>query len=66
MIEHELVDVFIAEADGSMPLDPNPAEAMAVDWITRDDLRSAIAKTPDIFTPWLRIYMTEHAEAIFG
>ena len=66
LIEHELVDVFIAEADRSMPLAPNPAEAMAVDWITRDDLRSAIAKTPDIFTPWLRIYMTEHAEAIFG
>jgi isopentenyl-diphosphate delta-isomerase len=66
MIEHELVDVFIAEAGDAMPLAPNPEEAMAVEWITRDDLLRAIAESPEKFTPWLRIYMTEHAEAIFG
>lgn len=66
MIEHEVVDVFVAEAGETMPLAPNPEEAMAVDWISMEDLRQEIAATPQKFTPWLRIYMTDHADAIFG
>lgn len=66
MIEHEVVEVFVAQADATMPLSPNPDEAMAVDWISLEDLRRDIADTPEKFTPWLRIYMTQHATAIFG
>ena len=41
-------------------------EVMETRWVTLEALRAEIAQTPDIFTPWLRIYMTEHAPLIFG
>ena len=34
LIEHELVDVFLAQASPDMPLNPNPAEVMATRWVT--------------------------------
>ncbi len=66
MIEHEVVDVFVAEADDDMPLAPNPNEAMGVRWITLADLHADIAQNPARYTPWLRIYLDEHATKIFG
>ena len=66
LIEHELVDLFVAQAAKDMPLTPNPDEAMAVDWVTLPALRAAIERTPEKYTPWLRIYLSEHADAIFG
>jgi isopentenyl-diphosphate delta-isomerase len=35
-------------------------------WVTLDDLRSEMAETPEIFTPWLKIYMEQHSALIFG
>jgi isopentenyl-diphosphate delta-isomerase len=29
-------------------------------------LQAEIAATPEMFTPWLRIYLAEHASQIFG
>lgn len=66
LIEHEVVDIFLADAPDDLPVTPNPSEAMAVRWATIDDLHVEIGQTPDIFTPWMRIYMAEHAKAIFG
>ena len=66
LIEHEVVQVYVAEATEDMPLVPNPDEVMDTDWQTMDALRRAIAQTPQQFTPWLRIYLDQHAEAIFG
>jgi len=66
MIEHELVEVFVGHADHDMPLDANPDEVVAVEWIPLPDLRDQIARAPQKFTPWLRIYLEHHATAIFG
>jgi len=66
LIEHELVEVFIVQTPRSLPLALNPAEVMDTRWITLEDLRSEIAMTPAIFTPWLRIYMEQHSGLIFG
>lgn len=66
LIEHEVVQVYVAEADDDMPLAPNPDEVMATDWRTPADLNAALADTPDKFTPWLHIYMRDHAAKIFG
>ncbi|MEQ6250781.1 isopentenyl-diphosphate Delta-isomerase [Sulfitobacter sp. HNIBRBA3233] len=66
LIEHELVDVFVVDAPREMPLAPNPDEVMDTRWIDLDTLRSEIATTPEVFTPWLRIYMAEHTALIFG
>lgn len=66
MIEHEVVEVYLAEAADDMPLVPNPEEVMATRWITHQDLAAEIAQTPDAFTPWLRIYLDQHADMILG
>ena len=66
LIEHELVEVFVVDAPRDLPVAPNPDEVMDTRWITLEALRSEIANTPDIFTPWLRIYMEQHSALIFG
>ena len=66
LIEHEVVDVFVAEAPQNMPLVPNPDEVMATKWVDFYDLSADAARHPEKYTPWLRIYLAEHADAIFG
>ena len=66
LIEHELVEVYLAHAPNDLHIAPDPAEVMQTSWITLPDLTAQIAATPDAFTPWLRIYLAEHAAAIFG
>lgn len=66
LTEHEVVDVYLAKAPRDLKITPNPEEVMAVDWMPFDTLRRAVAQTPERFTPWLRIYLHEHGETIFG
>lgn len=66
LIEDEVVDVFWASAELSLPVKPNPGEVMEARWIALGDLLEEIAETPDNFTPWLRIYLAEHREQILG
>ncbi|EPX82663.1 isopentenyl-diphosphate Delta-isomerase [Salipiger mucosus] len=66
LVEREVVDLYTAEAPADMPLAPNPVEVMATRWITLADLRQDLAEHPEVYTPWLRIYLAEHADRIFG
>ena len=66
MVEHEVVDLFRAEAPPRTALAPDPDEVMAVDWLTLPALEAALRDEPARFTPWLRIYMAEHRALIFG
>ena len=66
LIEHEVVDVYVAHAGEDMPLAPNPDEVMDVAWVSQNDLLKQIDQHPDRFTPWLKIYMTDYADVIFG
>jgi isopentenyl-diphosphate delta-isomerase len=66
LVEHEVVDIFVAEASADLKIRPNPDEVMEIRWIALDDLIRELAETPERFTPWLRIYMAEHRDAIFG
>lgn len=66
LIEHELVDIYRASFDGPLAMAPNPDEVMDTRWLTFDELAEDIAKTPDQFTPWLRIYMKEHLAGILA
>ena len=65
LTEHEVVDIFTADATRDVRIEPNPDEVMAYEWIRIEDLAAEIAGQPDKFTPWLRIYMTEHRDKIF-
>jgi len=66
LIEHEVVDIFIAEPATRPALSLNPAEVMDVVWVTLDELTTQISENPDRFTPWLRIYLGQHSEQILG
>lgn len=65
MIEHEVVDVYRAEATPDMPLVPNPDEVMNIRWVDRDTLVSETQSMPEMFTPWLSIYLRDHHDMIF-
>lgn len=65
LIEHEEVEVFIAYASDDISLTPNPHEVMETDWVSIEDLNQMIQDQPERYTPWLRIYMAQHAATIF-
>lgn len=66
MIEHEAVDVFLAHVRGDLALTPNPDEVMDTRWLDYHDLLAEVSRYPDRFTPWLKIYLRDHADTIFG
>jgi isopentenyl-diphosphate delta-isomerase len=66
LVEHEVVDVFIAEAPANLKVLPNLDEVMAVRWIDFYDLVAEVSRHPDQYTPWLRIYLQDHISGIFG
>lgn len=66
MVEHEVVDVFLAHAHRDLVLDPDPEEIMETRWVGYHDLLAEVNRHPDRFTPWLKIYLHNHADTIFG
>jgi len=66
LTEHELVDIYVAETDAGLRVEPNPEEVAEVRWVDLYDLSAEVLRNPERFTPWVRIYMTEHMDRIFG
>jgi isopentenyl-diphosphate delta-isomerase len=66
MVEHEVVEIFVAQLDAPPEMSPNLSEVMATEWVTSSDLLDRLSKSPNSFTPWLRIYMEQYAVLIFG
>ena len=66
MIEHEVVDLFVADAPDDMKIRPNPDEVMDTRWVDLFELTAEARRYPDRYTPWLRIYLDEHLDHIFG
>ena len=66
LIEHEVVDVFLGRAPLDLAVTPNPDEVMEVQWVDYHDLLAAVQRHPDRFTPWLKIYLQDYADHIFG
>jgi isopentenyl-diphosphate Delta-isomerase len=65
LTEHELVEVFVAQASSDMAMAPNPDEVAATRWVDLYDLAAETRRWPEKFTPWLRIYMSDHMDRIF-
>jgi isopentenyl-diphosphate delta-isomerase len=59
LIEHEVVEVFSAQAPAHLVPQPDPDEVMQTRWITLETLEVEVRATPEKFTPWLRIYLAE-------
>ena len=66
LTEHEEVDIFTAHASRDLSVTPDPAEVAEVRWFQLDTLIDEVSHRPDEFTPWLRIYLADHAAQIFG
>ncbi len=66
MIEHEEVDVFLAHAHRPITVTANPDEVMNTRWVDYHDLQAEIQRHPARFTPWLKIYLADYANVIFG
>jgi isopentenyl-diphosphate delta-isomerase len=66
LTEHEVVDVYVGDADRRLEVTPNPEEVMSVEWVRFTDLLAQVEQSPERFTPWLRIYLREHGQTIFG
>jgi len=66
LVEHEVVEIFTAEADPALTVIPDPDEVAEVRWAAIGTLEAEIAATPGAFTPWLRIYLAQHSDMIFG
>ena len=66
MTEHEIVDVFLAHPRDELDITPNPDEVMDIRWIDYHDLLAEVTRPPHRFTPWLKIYLHDHADTIFG
>lgn len=66
LTEHEVVDIFTAQAPEGVEPVPNPDEVQATAWVTLPELLADVAARPDRYTPWLRIYLDRHRETIFG
>ncbi len=66
LIEHEVVDLFTAEAPAEIALAPDPDEVAETRWIGYHDLVRDVLRHPESYTPWLRIYLRDHTPRIFG
>lgn len=66
LTEHEVVDVYLGQASPNLSVMPNPQEVMEIAWVNCNDLQTSVRDDPTRYTPWLRIYLAEHAETIFG
>jgi isopentenyl-diphosphate delta-isomerase len=64
MVEHAVVRLFVAEAPAGMAPEPNPDEVCDTRWIDAAALKAELARWPERFTPWLRIYMRDHSDAL--
>ncbi len=64
LTEHELVHVFGGEYSGEVR--PHPAEADAFAWVAPDNLLTSVARTPEQYSVWFRIYLRDHKPALTG
>ena len=66
MVEHEVAAVFRGEAGAEVGITADPGEVMAWRWVEISGLQREIIATPQVFTPWLRIYMAGYRAQILG
>jgi len=65
MIEHEVAEIYTPQVE-QINIHPNPEEVMDYRWQNLKNLNNAIAEESEIFTPWLKVFLSQHSKAIFG
>ncbi|SMX40473.1 Isopentenyl-diphosphate Delta-isomerase [Octadecabacter ascidiaceicola] len=65
LIEHEVVDLFVAQTDkNTLGLNLNPDEVAETRWVDIYDLAMQVTREPNQFTPWLKIYLADHLDLV--
>jgi len=64
--ERERVHMFRTDiAKSDITIRPNPEEVCETRWISAKDLYKEIQESPENFTPWFKIYVSEYPELDF-
>ncbi|MBI5220510.1 MAG: isopentenyl-diphosphate Delta-isomerase [Candidatus Liptonbacteria bacterium] len=58
--EHEYDHVLVGEYEGEVR--PNPEEVEEYKWQTLADLQKDVGQNPDIYSPWFKIILADHAD----
>lgn len=66
MVEHEVVEIYLAYAKPQMAVQPDPREVSEVRWVGLYDLVAEVSRHPERFSKWLAIYLSNHLDRIFG
>ena len=66
LVEHEVVQTFVALCQQEPTISPNPDEVMSYRWVDPITLERLIATAPDQYTEWLKIYFRDHFGALFA
>lgn len=61
MVDHEVVDIFIAHVTARPVMSPNPRDVMDTRWENITTLSQQVQSDPSAFTPLLQIYLRDHA-----
>lgn len=64
LIEHEVVEIYLATVPEQIETHLNPDEVSAIRWISLGDLQADIVVNSEAYTPWLRIYLKDHLDLI--
>lgn len=64
LIEHEVVDLFVAQSDQTLAVEPNPEEVMDWRWVSLESLKEDVKKNPDDYTPWFKIYLRDYSSTL--
>lgn len=65
LIEHEVVEIFVGELPKGQEPAPNAEEVMDTIWRPLDGLAAEVMASPDMFTPWIQIYLRDYSDIIF-
>ncbi len=67
LIEHEVVDLFVAQAhEKTLGLHLNPTEVADTKWVNIHTLATMVQDKPDTYTPWLQIYLKDHLNLVIA
>ena len=67
LVEHELVDIFTLNINtkNDIKISINASEVKETRWVAFDVLLQEIKNNSKLFTPWIKIYLTNHISQIF-
>lgn len=66
LIEHEVVDIFVAHMSKTQSFAINPLEVVQTRWMSLQELYTQVDLNSHRYTPWLKIYLNRYGKRIFG